>query len=125
MTFPVFGASRTSATSHSTCTGLRSAGACVEDSAEAVATGAGLSTAGGAPTEGASAAGDALALTLIATAGEDAPSGRLGPSRTPASLGHATPAMKPRTAITPTRVHDGASTAGDGTCTMGTPFALR
>src|SRR5580698_5874308 len=46
------------------------------------------------------------AAVAVATA-EGASAGRLGPSRTPASRGHAIPTRKPTAAMMPTRVHDG------------------
>jgi hypothetical protein len=48
----------------------------------------------------------------------DGDSGRLGPSRTPASRGHTTPMTKPTLAMIATLFHGGRSCAGPGTCTV-------
>jgi len=44
---------------------------------------------------------------VAATAAVEAADGTLGPRRTPARRGHATPSTKPMAAMTPTLVHDG------------------
>src|SRR5947209_19974368 len=52
-------------------------------------------------------------------------SGALGPSLRPATRGHATPMAKPTAAMTPTLIHDGRSSAGDGTWNAGGDSAFR
>src|SRR5258708_7085991 len=53
-----------------------------------------------------------------------ASAGRLGPTRTPATRGHATPTMKPIAVMTPTLCHAGRSASRDGISTESVASAL-
>jgi hypothetical protein len=55
----------------------------------------------------------------------DDTSGKLGPSRTPASRGQAIPTTNPIAAMMPTLFHDGWSSDGPGTWTIRGPLSLR
>jgi hypothetical protein len=84
--------------------------------APAVDDGAGERETMGGGTDVAGAEAEALA---------DDASGRLGPSRTPASRGQAIPTTNPIAAMMPTLLHDGRSSDGPGTCTISDPPSLR
>jgi hypothetical protein len=89
------------------------------DEAFAVAEGTGAgaeATAGAGMNAGTATDGDGGADDSTGALDDDAAgAGTLGPRRTPASFGQATPTTNPMAAMTPTRVHAGRSSAAEGT----------
>src|ERR1019366_118899 len=79
-------------------------------------------TPGSAVPRGVTALAGGAADSITAAEG---PSGTLGPRRTPARRGQATPMTNPATAIAPTPIHEGRSAPEEGTCTVSGPSALR
>ena len=104
------------------------AGPAAEGDSDDGATGEGAAGEGNATgTAGATAREDATpgaagSPSLAEAAGE---SGTLGPSLTPARRGQATPTTNPTTATAPTPNQEGRSWAGEGSCTVSGPSALR